>query len=183
MCDTWSISCILCRRDFNISYFIFLSDRFWNLSFCQSKCKHDKLKISKPCFMDTFMIMGSRAAAESIDSSPLWQRLCQLGCRGRENVWTQVEHDKGPTRRYTEFSPHSQFAPFFSETFRPQLILGNDISPLPINRKDVSPPSSQFRKTFRTQTIFQKDVSHPNHILESFAPYSHNLERRFAPFS
>ena len=30
-----------------------------------------------------------------------------------------------------------------------------------------------FRKTFRTQTIFQKDVSHPNHI----------LERRFAPKS
>ena len=33
--------------------------------------------------------------------------------------------------RYTDFSPYSQFAPFFSETFRPQLILRKDVSPPP----------------------------------------------------
>ena len=33
--------------------------------------------------------------------------------------------------RYTDCSPHSQFAPFFSETFRPQLILRKDVSPPP----------------------------------------------------
>ena len=54
-----------------------------------------------------------------------------------------------------------QFAPLlvFSETFCPQLILG----------KDVLPPWSELRKTFRTLTIFQKDVW----------PTNHNLERRF----
>ena len=32
---------------------------------------------------------------------------------------------------YTDFSPHSQFAPFFSETFRPQRKLRKDVSPPP----------------------------------------------------
>ena len=58
--------------------------------------------------------------------------------------------------RYTDFSPHSQFAPFFSETFRPQLIL----------RKDVSPPPHKYERRFARVFIVQEDVSHPNHISE-----------------
>ena len=39
--------------------------------------------------------------------------------------------ETGTSKWYTDFSPHSQFAPFFSETFRPQLILKKDVSPPP----------------------------------------------------
>ena len=48
-------------------------------------------------------------------------------------------------RRYTDFSPHSQFAPFFSETFRPQLII----------RKDVSPPPHKLERRFAPVFIVQ----------------------------
>ena len=104
--------------------------------------------------------------------------------------------------RYTDFSPHSQFAPFFSETFRPQLILRKDVSPPPhkqerrfapisIVQEDVSHPNHiserrfapkpYFRKTFRTQTIFQKDVSHPNHISERCFAHKSYLGKTFRP--
>ena len=80
---------------------------------------------------------------------------------------------------YTDFSPYSQFAPFFSETFRPPPHKWERrFAPVFIVKKDVShqnhiserrfAPKPYFRKTFRTQTIFQKDVSHPNHISERF---------------
>ena len=42
-----------------------------------------------------------------------------LGCLVRPTTWC------------TDFLPHSQFAPLFSETFRPQLILIKDVSPPP----------------------------------------------------
>ena len=63
--------------------------------------------------------------------------------------------------QYTDLLPHSQFAPFFSETFRPQLKF----------RKDVSPPPHKSERRFAPVFIVQVDVSHPNHI----------SERRFAP--
>ena len=92
---------------------------------------------------------------------------------------------------YTDFSPHSQFAPFFSETFRPQIILRKHVSPPPHKKEGRSPPprfhssgrrftpKPYFRKTFRTQTIFQKNVSHPNHISERRSHPNHISERRF----
>ena len=44
--------------------------------------------------------------------------------------------------RYTDFSPHSQFAPFLVRRFAPNSYLGRTFRPHPINRKDVSPPFS-----------------------------------------
>ena len=94
------------------------------------------------------------------------------------------------SNRYTDFSPRSQFAPFFSEMFRPQLILRKDVSPpVIIFQEDVSHPNhiserrfapkSYFRKTFRTQIIFQKDVSHLNHISERRFAYKSYLGNTF----
>ena len=63
------------------------------------------------------------------------------------------------TSEYTDFSHNSQFAPSFSETFCPHLIL----------KKNVLPPPLIHRKEVKVY----EDFSQPNHILERrFAPYS-----------
>ena len=49
---------------------------------------------------------------------------------------------KGCIEWYTDFSLHSQFAPFLVGRFAPNSYLGKTFRPLPIHGKDVSPPSS-----------------------------------------
>ena len=122
------------------------------------------------------------------------------------NIWSRENYDMSD-RWYTDFSPmHSQFAPLFSETFRPQLILRKYFRPRPIHRKDVSPPpplcsylkktfrtltilfserrlapKPYFWKTFRTKTIFQKDVSHPFNNWEWRFAHSVYLRKTIRP--
>ena len=58
--------------------------------------------------------------------SPLYDNRC--GTVGGSGVGQSTAKSLSVISRYTDFSTHSQFAPFFSETFRPYLILRKDVS-------------------------------------------------------
>ena len=114
-------------------------------------------------------------------------------------------HIKGGRSIGTQtFRPIVSSHHFLVRRFAPNSYLGKTFRPHLHSSGRRFAPKPYFRKTFRNQIIFQKDVSHPNHISERrFAPKPyfrktfrlqnifkkdvshpfHYLERRFAPSS
>ena len=143
----------------------------------------------------------------------MWWRLPSIFLPRAPTLLTFLMRGWGvPVSCTQTFRPIVSSHHFLVRRFAPQLILRKEVSHPPQKWKTFRPRfhssgrrfalKPYFRKTFRTQTIFQKDVSHPNHISEwifdpksylgkpfrthfiirkDVSPPLHILVRRFAP--